>query len=335
MVQIQALPDAREAAAPNRPGGIPFFVALTDYTDTLTPAAAADEAERLVPAAPQRREKILPFSIELGRRTLLGKLVGTTERILTRTLFRPFMRYLPPVVERLTIPVTGLPAALEGFTFVQLSDFHHSQIVPLRVIEQTVEATNRLNAQAVFLTGDFVTSGTRYVAGVALALSRLRARRGVYAILGNHDYWSAADEVTKQLRERGIAVLLNEARAVTPDLWVAGVDDAWSGHPDLDAALQAVPPGKTTILLAHEPDFADQAQGRGLALQLSGHSHGGQVRLPIINRPLLPYLSWKYYAGLQQAGDLPVYINRGLGAIHPPLLFTCRPEISLFRLTRA
>jgi hypothetical protein len=163
-------------------------------------------------------------------------------------------------------------------------------------------------------------------------LGKLRAARGVFAVLGNHEYWTDPLLIARLLRENGIDVLINESRLLAPNLWLAGMDDIWSGRPDLDKALANVPAGAATILLAHEPDFADQAQGRGNLLQLSGHSHGGQVRVPFSKRPFLPVLSWKYWAGLHRAGDVLVYTSRGVGTMQPPFLFTCRPEVALLRL---
>lgn len=254
------------------------------------------------------------------------------DALLTRTLYRPFMRFEPALIENVAVPLPGLAPDLDGLSIVHLSDIHHSRFVPLTVIEQVVSAANRLKPDVVFLTGDFVTNDVSYMAACAHALGRLSAPLGVYAVLGNHDYWTDPNEVGKQLRQRGITVLINESRRLADGLWVVGLDDAWSGTVDWDKALQGLPSDTTRILLAHEPEVADQAQGKGVALQLSGHSHGGQVRLPFTNRPVLPYLAWKYYVGLQQVGDVMVYTNRGVGTMQPPFIFKCQPEITFLRL---
>ncbi len=283
-------------------------------------------------ARPKRRPAPLTFGFALGRHPLVRALFDRAEGILVRTLYRPLMRYLPPLVERVAVPIAGLPAALDGFTFVHLSDIHHSFIVPLAVIEHVVALTNGLQPRAVFVTGDYVTNSAAFAAPCARALAALRAPLGVYAILGNHDYWTDAAAVSRQLRENGIPVLLNEARPLVPGLWVAGVDDPWAGQPDLNKALAPIPADAGVILLAHEPDFADQVHDQRVVLQLSGHSHGGQIRLPILRRPLLPHLAWRYYEGLERAGNLWIYVNRGLGTMQPPLNFTCRPEVTVLRL---
>lgn len=292
-----------------------------------TPAAVVD------PARPA--EKIFTFSFASGRHPWVRDTMEWLESVLMRTLYRPFMRFMPPQIERVTVAAPSLPPGLDGFTIAQLSDIHHSQSVPLAVIEQWVDAANRVAPDVIFLTGDFVTNDASYMAACARALARLQARYGVYAILGNHDYWTDPALVARTLEQNGIPVLINAAIRLVDGLWVAGIDDAWSGRPDLDRALAGVAQGASTILLAHEPDFADQAQGRGILLQLSGHSHGGQVHVPFTRRPVLPFLAWKYYAGLHQAGDVTVYTSRGMGTMQPPFIFTCRPEIAVLRLQRA
>lgn len=280
-------------------------------------------------------EKAFAFSFSSGRHPIMRATFEALERILSRTLYRPFMRFLPPTLSHVAAPVANLPAALHGLRLVHLSDIHHSQIVPLRIIEQAVALANEQNPQVAFLTGDFVTNDASYAAACARALGRLRAPLGVYAVLGNHDYWTDPTGVANHLRDSGIGVLINEARQLSQHLWTAGLDDGWSGRPDVTAALAAVPQGATTILMAHEPDLADLPRDKPVALQLSGHSHGGQVRLPFTNRPVLPFLAWKYYVGLQRVGETLVYTNRGLGTMQPPFIFTCRPEVAVLTLTTA
>lgn len=118
-------------------------------------------------------------------------------------------------------------------------------------------------------------------------------------------------------------------------LWIAGIDDVLTGAPDLHNALRQVPVGDVTILLAHEPDYADAASRFPVHLQLSGHSHGGQVRLPLLGAPILPSLARKYPAGLRQVGNLQLYTNRGIGVIDPPIRINCPPEITLLTLRSA
>ena len=134
----------------------------------------------------------------------------------------------------------------------------------------------------------------------------------------------------RALTDVGITVLRNVACKVADGLWVAGVDDVWERYADLDLALTGVPPGEAVVLLAHEPDYADTAAADGrVGLQISGHSHGGQVRLPILGPPILPYLATKYDAGKYRVKDMWLYVNRGVGLISPAVRFNCRPEVTV------
>ena len=118
-------------------------------------------------------------------------------------------------------------------------------------------------------------------------------------------------------------------------MWLAGLDDVLRRRSDLRRALSGVPSDELTILLVHEPDFADSVRGRSVDLQLSGHSHGGQIRLPLIGPPYLPPLGKKYPQGLRQLDQLALYTNRGIGTIGVPARLNCPPEITLFTLRKA
>jgi len=155
----------------------------------------------------------------------------------------------------------------------------------------------------------------------------------VLACLGNHDHWTDADAVAGALSDAGLTMLRNAAREVADGLWVAAVDDVWEQQADLGKALEGAPAGAIIVLLAHEPDYADEVAADGrVSLQLSGHSHGGQVRLPFIGAPFLPYLGRKYPAGLYRVGGMWLYVNRGVGLISPAVRFNCRPEVTLLTL---
>ena len=246
-------------------------------------------------------------------------------------------------IVRVDVPIRGLPTPLQGFTIAQLSDFHVGPHVKAEDVHRAVEIANKLAPDLVVLTGDYVSGSAEHSAACARQLAALKAAHGVHAILGNHDFWTDADVVAAILRQAGLDVLRNEHRRLRVDgadpstrsghsLWLVGIEDVWSGKPDLEAALDGVPQGAPTVLLAHEPDSADQAAGQNITLQLSGHSHGGQVRLPFVGALILPYLARKYPYGLRRVGEMWLYTNRGVGLIAPPVRFLCRPEITLLRL---
>lgn len=243
-------------------------------------------------------------------------------------------------VERVTLALRGLPRPFEGFTLAQFSDLHLGPFARRDEARSAVDHVNSLQADAIVFTGDFVSQLNRGEAEIiAEEFARLRAPGGVFAILGNHDHWADPAQVAAAARASGLALLLNSGQALERGggrLWLAGVDDVWEARHDLNAALAPAPSGAPVILLAHEPDYADTVAADGrVALQLSGHSHGGQVRLPLLGAPVLPWLGRKYPSGLRRLGDMWLYTNRGVGMIAPPVRLNCRPEITLFTLVSA
>ena len=245
------------------------------------------------------------------------------------------------VVEKVTVPLTDLPPALDGLRVVQLSDLHWGPYTGHKEISAAVDQANRLSGDLIVLTGDYVLSSAAYAAPCAVELGKLRAPLGVYAIPGNHDYWTDIDIVMGHLTASRLTILRNRSqRLMVGDtaLWLTGIDDVMERHHDPEAALEAVPVDDPVLLLVHEPDFADEVARlpHRILLQLSGHSHGGQVNLPIVGPPVLPWLGTKYPSGLQTVRDstLLVYTNRGVGLIAPPLRFNCRPEVAQLTLVR-
>lgn len=236
------------------------------------------------------------------------------------------------------IPVAGLPPALHGLTIAHLSDFHHSAVVPREHVRRAVDLANSLGADLLLLTGDYVTGDPVYIAPVATELSRLRAPRGAYAVLGNHDHWVDAPAITAALGDIGIRVLRNASAPIAGGLWLVGVDDIWVDAADLPAALAGVPANAPRILLVHNADFMERAevQEHRFDLVLAGHTHGGQVRLPGRGALIVPSrYGQKYAGGLVSLPHALVYVSRGIGLVSPPVRFLCRPEIAFIRLLAA
>ena len=240
-----------------------------------------------------------------------------------------------------------IPDAFDGLTIAQLSDFHYEDRFSVVPIRKSVEVVNTLRPDVVVLTGDFVSVPTldfgsgraKRAAGNAAPcaeiLGKLQAPMRKFAILGNHDVASDSSRVVGALQDHGIPVLRNRAvpfERGTARIWFAGIDDLLEGSPDLGATLKAIPSGEATILLAHEPDFADEVARATVHLQLSGHSHGGQIWIPGIGAPWLPLLARKYPRGLYRVGGLTLYTNRGVGTIRVPLRLNCPPEVTLITL---
>jgi uncharacterized protein len=290
-----------------------------------------------------------PLSRRLTRRRFLATGISTAAgAALGVTGYHGFREARQLSFKQVMISVRQLPYEFEGCAIAHLSDFHYHPIFTAEAIREAVYLVNRLNPYIVVLTGDFVTVASRSLRRkskpairaqaepCAELLSQLRPKRGIFAVLGNHDHYQP-DVVMDSLQSRGIQVLRNEAVPLQKGgnrLWIAGVDDVLADAADLDMALRNIPSHEPTILLAHEPDFADDVAESPVDVQLSGHSHGGQIRLPLIGPPYLPELARKYPWGLRRVGELNLYTNCGLGTIEVPVRWNCPPEVTLIRLVR-
>jgi uncharacterized protein len=239
-------------------------------------------------------------------------------------------------LERVEITLKRLPKALDGFKIIHLSDTHHSPFTGLEHIERAVKIANRLKPDMFLLTGDYVSHEREYIPPVASVLGRLKAKYGTYACLGNHDHWTDAGLVTHLFRGEGINVLVNqglrfEARGAS--FWLAGVDDYMVGKTDVPAALRGSFPDEMKLLLAHNPIIFREAARSGVDLTLSGHTHGGQIKLRDEEKRILPRRKLK--AGLHRRRTSQVYITRGIGTVVVPMRYHCPPEISLLELRSA
>jgi len=245
------------------------------------------------------------------------------------------------------IAIPNLPAPFHGYRIIQLSDIHLDEYTEPFFLERIVHHTNALAPDLVLLTGDFITHGSlTFLAGdysirrCAEILTTLTAPLR-YAILGNHDVAFNGPLVIKTLTAHGIPVLINQYLPIERNgarLWLCGVDDPGESHPDLDLTLPANPDGPV-LLMAHEPDFADNVvahpRGHLVDLMLSGHSHGGQVRLPFLGPLILPPLGEKYPEGLYRFNRMQLYVNRGIGTVGLPFRLNCPPEITVITLNPA
>jgi len=245
---------------------------------------------------------------------------------------------IDPEITNTTIWLHRLPPVLEGLKIVHLTDIHHSLFTPLEEVERAVHLANRLEPDVVALTGDYVTLSTAYIGPVARALGRLRARRGVFAVLGNHDFQVNADEVTHALRSHHIRVLRNSRHPIHAGgrtLWMLGVDDLWWNSDDLPAALESVPARDAKVLLCHNPLGIWQASARGIDLVLSGHTHGGQVRLPGFRSLYRSKLGERFVEGWNRLHGTQIYVSRGIGKVVVPIRVACPAEIACLHLHRA
>lgn len=236
-------------------------------------------------------------------------------------------------IEKVTIRLKRLPKNLDGFRLVHLSDIHHSPFTSLEHISRAVRIANELKPDMFILTGDYVSHDAEYIAPAAKVLGSLESEFGTFACLGNHDHWTDAELVTKYLREADIKVLNNEGfrfRARNASFWLAGVDDYMAGQTDLPSALRGSFPDEMKMLLAHNPKTLPRAARAGVDLMLSGHTHGGQVKIRDEEKRILPRR--KFASGLYRRRETQVYITRGIGTVVLPVRYGCPPEISLIQL---
>ncbi|MHB8876054.1 MAG: metallophosphoesterase [Myxococcaceae bacterium] len=244
-----------------------------------------------------------------------------------------------PVVERLRVGIRNLGAGFEGLRIVQLTDLHISDTLDGRWLERVVEQTNSLDPDLIVITGDLVDGPVRRLKGEVASIARLKARRGVFFVTGNHEYYAGAGGWVAELTRLGVTVLLNEHRVLeagADKLVLAGVTDhdagrfgaAHASRPDL--AFAGAPEGTPRLLLAHQPRSARAAAPYAVDLQLSGHTHGGQM------------FPWMFFVRLQQPvirglttlWGVPVYTSRGTGYWGPPIRLGPKPEITEVTLTR-
>ncbi len=239
-------------------------------------------------------------------------------------------------VKQVEIKLPHLDRAFAGYRIVQISDLHAGDIIDREHLDKVIDAVNDQNPDLVVITGDHVSRMPRRHIKLLDIYSRLHPHDRSLAILGNHDVYNDAEPIRVALKTAGVTLLENNIytlKRANATLHIAGVGDVFAKEDKLDRVLAQLPSTGAAIMLAHEPDFADKAAAtKRFGLQLSGHSHGGQVRLPFFDG-YVPELAQKYPLGRYQVGDMIQYTNRGIGTVKIYARFNCRPEISVFTLS--
>lgn len=235
-----------------------------------------------------------------------------------------------------------LDAAFSDFRLVQISDIHISEAMTAGQVAEACQMVLSLKPDLVAITGDFIDArdgSQAALESLGTALRALSEQVQVVGVLGNHDYYVGAEVVRQMMRTIQIADLTNGVLTLERGgamLHFAGLDDIWRGEPDLQKVLQQMPDSGAAVALVHEPDYARTTSSAGrFDLQISGHSHGGQVALPLFGPLVLPYLGEEFPSGLYQVGEMFQYTNRGLGTSFIRVRFNCRPEITVFTLRSA
>ncbi|HYK65521.1 MAG TPA: metallophosphoesterase [Patescibacteria group bacterium] len=259
-----------------------------------------------------------------------------------RPLHRMWRRTIDDIhVTALDLPVRGLPDALRGLVACQISDFHVDRDEDLERLALAVETINLQQPDLIFLTGDYFSgpdSMRRYLGAFRDTLRNLRPQTGLFAILGNHDHWSSAERITDALKRANADVLANDSRRLllrNEKVVVVGIDDLWSRRAEPARAFGDVGRDDCTIVLAHNPDTALYTRHLRPGVMLSGHTHGGVVRIPFYGSPLKSILriGKEFFAGLNRYEDFYIYTNRGLGTFWLRIRINCPPEVSRFSLT--
>ncbi|HEX2571497.1 MAG TPA: metallophosphoesterase [Polyangia bacterium] len=260
--------------------------------------------------------------------------IGTLLGLLGVTWWR-----MRPRFSRIDIPIPDLAPALDGYRIAQLTDLHVGAHTPPERLRAWVDRVNALDVDLVAVTGDLITSGDAYVHAAARELGRLRGRDGVGLCLGNHDYFTDAEAFVRALTAEGLDVLRNRGRVIGQGerrLYLAGVDDTWQRRHDVAQALADRPPELPSILLAHDPVLFPAAAALGATLVLSGHTHGGQVALPLWPRVFnAARLAYRYTAGLYRQDSSHLYVCRGAGTTGLPLRVGASAEIAILTLRRS
>ena len=236
--------------------------------------------------------------------------------------------------------IRDLPERFEGFRITQLTDVHHSRIVALDEVRRVVDLAGQTKPDLIVLTGDYTTTYRRFIEPCAEALGSLHAPEGVWAVLGNHDHYTDPELTTGALERNHITVMNNVNTTVRrgPDaIQLAGIDDwSWNGT-DWKRAFFGLDRRRSSILLSHQPIVLDLEETKTASLILSGHTHGGQIKLPFIGAPAARFAAadLKYASGLFRRGETQLYVSRGTGVIGLPVRFGVRPEIAVLRLRQA
>ncbi|WNF24292.1 metallophosphoesterase [Mesobacillus jeotgali] len=284
------------------------------------------------------------MSEQITRRTFIKRAAGT---VLTAAGLGTggyfYAREVEPRmldITRHSIKNAALPSGFDGIKLVQFSDTHIGFQYSMEQLMQLITKINKLAPDLIVFTGDLLDDPRHFTEKTKIIsmLSSLKAPMGKFAVYGNHDHGGYGSDLYKQIMEQsGFTLLLNNSANIKlldgSSIWIAGIDDAMLGKPDLKASMANIPNDSYTILLSHAPDKAEEAAHFPIQMQLSGHSHGGQIQIPFYGPLVTPPFAEKYVEGFYTAGpqnSLTLYVNRGLGTTRLPFRFLSQPELAVF-----
>lgn len=241
-------------------------------------------------------------------------------------------------VNEFAIAVPRLPAGFDRMRVALLADMHLGPFIPGSFVKEAVDRTNALQPELILLGGDYVYRSAAYIPEVMKILGGLKAPLGVYAVPGNHDNRASRPLTSKELERNGIPEITNSGRWIErggSSLRIAGLDDLWTGRPHLRSALGDAGPDDAALLLMHNPDFVEGLSDPRVVLALCGHTHGGQMNLPLIGSPIIPSaFGSKYAYGEVQGPSVPAFVTCGIGTVFPPMRINRPPEIAMLTLMK-
>ena len=286
------------------------------------------------------------MSEQITRRTFIKRAVGTlltAGGLGTGSYF--YAREVEPRmldITRHTIKNAALPSGFDGVRVIQFSDTHIGFQYTMEQLKQLITKINKFKPDLIVFTGDLLDDPRNFTEKKELItmLSNLDAPLGKFAVYGNHDHGGYGSDLYKQIMEQsGFTLLLNTSANIKlldgSSIWIAGIDDAMLGKPDLNASMAKIPTDSYTILLSHAPDKAEEAAQHPIQMQMSGHSHGGQIQIPFYGPLVTPPFAENYVEGFYTVGPndgLTLYVNRGLGTTRLPFRFLSQPELAIFTL---
>ena len=271
-----------------------------------------------------------------------AELIAFIVRVMHRLGYRDFGEPKGFAVETVHLSLKRLPQVFSGFRIAQISDIHMGGWMNADRLQHVADLILAQKPDILMITGDFLKGRSftemskQGISDLIKILSPLAASIPTFAVLGNHDYWTNPDAIREMLRQCGITDLTNTVVALTRNdesLYLCGVDDIRHGNVRLDDVIAQLEENSAAILLVHEPDFADTSAATGkFELQLSGHTHGGQIVIPFYGPPVLPPSGRKYPSGLYKVGNMLQYTNRGVGTDTVSTRINCPPEVTVFVL---
>lgn len=242
-----------------------------------------------------------------------------------------------PQLERVSLPLPDGHESLDGLKIGFVTDTHVGPFVDLDDLQRALNLLVPESVQLLLLGGDYASESPRYVPGVAEMLAGFTSNvpLGAYAVMGNHDYSITGDYAITAMDNVGIPMLRNDVAEVkvgSDSLWIAGIDETLLGNPRPEATIAKCRDGSAILALWHEPQYAERAANAGAFAQLSGHTHGGQIRLPGLGPVGLPIDGKRHVIGLSNADGMAIYTSRGVGVYRPPMRFNCPPEVTVVTL---